>query len=108
MPEAMTTSTTDFRADQLQALLPSIWGLLNSLPGDEQIEMLEAFLAYYNRLGAQSSSKHIALGFIARMYLVCVGSGVLCVYDSNLLTPVNIRFNLSHNTMAISIFAKTQ
>lgn len=70
MPESMTTTSTEFRADQLQALLPSVWGLLNSLPDDEQIELLDALLAYYNRLGARSPSKHIALGFIARMFLV--------------------------------------
>ncbi|KAI8578021.1 hypothetical protein K450DRAFT_249529 [Umbelopsis ramanniana AG] len=70
MPEGMTTATSDFRADQLQALLPSIWGLLNSLPTDEQTELFEAFLAYYNRLGANSQSKHIALGFLSRVYMI--------------------------------------
>lgn len=71
MPEGMTTATSDFKADQLQALLPSIWGLLNSLPSDEQIELFEAFLAYYHRLGANSQSKHVALGFLTRVYMVC-------------------------------------
>jgi pre-rRNA-processing protein IPI1 len=78
MPEGMTTSTSDFKADQLQALLPSIWGLLNSLPSDEQMELFEAFLAYYNRLAANSQSKHIALGFLTRVYMVCAHCIVGC------------------------------
>ncbi|GAB5593024.1 rRNA processing protein [Umbelopsis nana] len=87
MPEAMTTTTTDFRADQLEALLPSIWGLLNSLPSDAQIALLTAFLEYYSRLGAQSASKLVALGFIARMYLI------------QLEPEYNGNFNIRHNAI---------
>jgi hypothetical protein len=107
MPEAMTTTTTDFRADQLEALLPSIWGLLNSLPSDEQIALLTAFLEYYSRLGAQSASKLVALGFIARMYLVC---SIVACFETEYARSTDIndnRFNWSRNTMATSTFDTT-
>ncbi|KAJ2958479.1 hypothetical protein NQZ79_g5942 [Umbelopsis isabellina] len=89
MPESMTTTSTEFRADQLQALLPSVWGLLNSLPSDEQIELLDALLAYYNRLGARSPAKHIALGFIARMFLIQFEpqyNGMLRIHQNTIVT----------------------
>jgi hypothetical protein len=106
MPEGMTTATSDFRADQLQALLPSIWGLLNSLPSDEQIELLEAFLAYYNRLGANSQSKHVALGFLTRVYMVCA---YFIATHRSFDTYIHCyRFNLSHNITAISLFVTMQ
>ncbi|KAM3583048.1 rRNA processing protein [Umbelopsis sp. WA50703] len=89
MPESMTTTSTEFRADQLQALLPSVWGLLNSLPSDEQVELLDALLAYYNRLGARSPAKHIALGFIARMFLIQFEpqyNGMLRIHQNTIVT----------------------
>jgi hypothetical protein len=107
MPESMTTTSTEFRADQLQALLPSVWGLLNSLPSDEQVELLDALLAYYNRLGARSPAKHIALGFIARMFLVRKSVKLKFMPDYHIDLYYQ-RFNSSHNTMECFEFTKTQ
>ncbi|CAO3596071.1 unnamed protein product [Absidia cylindrospora] len=66
----MSSMSTEFRNENLVALLPAVWGFLNCLEGDRQLDVFKAFVGYSQHCGAHSSSKRTTVAFIVRCYLI--------------------------------------
>ncbi|PKY21581.1 hypothetical protein RhiirB3_525130 [Rhizophagus irregularis] len=65
----MTSSTSDFKADHLKTLLPTIKSLLNCLEDDKQESIFKAILDYSKRCRSQST-KRIFIDFISKLLML--------------------------------------
>ncbi|KAI8334562.1 Rix1 complex component [Chlamydoabsidia padenii] len=67
---SMSSMSTEFRNENLVALLPAVWGFLNCLDGDRQYVVFKAFVEYSQHCHAHSLSKRTTIAFIIRCYLI--------------------------------------
>ncbi|RGB26384.1 hypothetical protein C1646_721339 [Rhizophagus diaphanus] len=65
----MTSSTSDFKADHLKTLLPTIKSLLNCLEDDKQESIFKAIIDYSKRCRSQST-KRIFIDFISKLLML--------------------------------------
>ncbi|CAB4417542.1 unnamed protein product [Rhizophagus irregularis] len=65
----MTSSTSDFKADHLKTLLPTIKCLLNCLEDDKQESIFKAIIDYSKRCRSQST-KRIFIDFISKLLML--------------------------------------
>ncbi|KAI8097470.1 Rix1 complex component [Halteromyces radiatus] len=67
---AMTSMSSEFRNENLVALLPAVWGFLNCLEGDRRYDVFRSFINYSQHCNAHSASKKTTMAFIIRAYLI--------------------------------------
>ncbi|CDH55784.1 uncharacterized conserved protein [Lichtheimia corymbifera JMRC:FSU:9682] len=62
-------TSSNFKEDDLSALLPAVWGFLNGLDRKNQYTMFKTFMDYYQHCHAHSGLKRTALEFLIGTYL---------------------------------------